>query len=166
MQARQPHVSTNWINVATFDEPDKAVAFRQFLREEGIDAQVHDERHLQRIWFLSQTEKAGVHVRVPEPSFEFTQNFLEMSPKARSFLRLAVRCPSCKSARVQFRQMTRNNVLPTLVAQMLVLFGVMRQECYCEDCHRTWRPGESPFAANQPITTSGSRGNPSPQRPT
>ena len=164
MQARHPHVSTAWINVATVDEPDKAIAFLQFLREEGIDAQVHDERRLQRNWFLTRTEKAGVHVRVPEPSFEFTQNLLEISSKAQSFLRLAVRCPSCNSARVQVPQMTRKNVLPTLVAQMLVLFGVMRQECYCEACQYTWRPGESPFATRTPATESSSRETPTSPR--
>ena len=160
MKARHPHVSTALINVATFDEPDKATAFRQFLREEGIAAQVHDERRLQKNWFLTRSSHAGVHVRVPEHSFEFTQNLLEISPKAQSFLSRAIHCPSCNSARVQFPQMTRKNVLPTLMAQMLVLFGVMQQECYCEACQYTWRPadGRSPSAdsssSRKPLRTT------------
>jgi hypothetical protein len=39
---------------------------------------------------------------------------------------------------------TNQNVLPTLVAHGLVAFGLMRHECYCEDCHFTWVRGTQP----------------------
>lgn len=123
--------------MATFDRPEEAQEFGQFLREEGITAQVQDERVLQRSWFLSRPV-AGIHVRVPESSFEYAQNYLETNPVAAGFLGRAIHCPSCNSVRVHYPQMTRKNILPTLVAQFLVLLGVIRREYYCEACHYTW----------------------------
>jgi len=139
MKNLAPHVSNVWITLATFDRPEEAGEFSQFLREEGITAQVQDERVLQKSWFLSRP-LAGVHVRVPESSFGFAQNHLETSPAAARFLRAAIHCPSCNSVRVHYPQMTRKNFLPTLVAQFLVLLGVMQREYYCEACHYTWSP--------------------------
>jgi len=134
-----PHVSNVWVTLATFDRPEEAQGLGQFLREEGITAQVHDERRLQKSWFLSRPI-AGVHVRVPESSFEYAQNYLEINPAATRFLRRAIHCPSCNSVRVHYPQMTRKNILPTLVAHFLVLLGVMKREYYCESCHYTWSP--------------------------
>jgi hypothetical protein len=136
-----PHVSNVWITLATFDSPEEAQAFSQFLREEGITAQVQDERRLQKSWFLSRPV-AGIHVRVPESSFEYAQNYLEINPGAIRFLRRAIHCPSCNSVRVHYPQMTRKNILPTLVAHFLLLVGVMKREYYCEACHYTWSPGK------------------------
>lgn len=152
MKNPEPHVSTAWINVASFDAPDEAIGLSHVLRDEGIDARVQDERTLQKGWFFTRPSRAGVHVCVPEPSFAFAQNYMEMSPLAARFLRRAANCPSCHSARVQFPQMTRKNVLPTVVAQALVLLGVMKHEYYCEACHYTWRPGEG-LPVNKPTSS-------------
>jgi rubredoxin len=141
MKTPEPHVSTAWITLASFHDPAAARELTDFLREEGIDARVQDERRLQKNWFLVGRTKAGVHVRLPEPSFNYAQNCLEMNPAvAERCLRKAVRCPSCGSPRVHFPQMTRKNVLPTLVAQALVLVGLMKLEYFCEACNYTWRP--------------------------
>jgi len=137
-----PHVSSAWINVATFDDPEDAQELSRLLRRESVDAQVQDERRLQRNWFLTKRNRAGVHVQVPEPSFTFARHFLERNEAVRHLIQNAVHCPSCGSPRVHFPQMTRKNLLPTLVAQLLVPFGVMRQEYYCEACQYTWKPGE------------------------
>jgi hypothetical protein len=136
-----PHLSNVWVNLATFNRPEEAQGFTQFLNKEGIEAQVQDERTLQKSWFWTRPV-AGIHVRVPEASFEYAQNCLGINPAATRFLRRAVHCPSCNSVRVHYPQMTRKNVLPTLVAQLLVLLGVMKRECYCEACHYTWVPDQ------------------------
>jgi len=152
MKNQEPHVSTAWINVASFDNPDEAIGLSHVLRDEGIDARVQDERTLQKSWFLTRPSRAGVHVCVPEPSFAFAQNYMEISPLVERFVRRAAHCPSCHSARVQFPQMTRKNILPTVVAQVLVLLRVMKHEYYCEACHYTWQPGEaSPAALASPL---------------
>lgn len=138
----EPHVSSAWINLATFNDPEDAHALCRLLRRESVEAQVQDERRLQRNWFLTRRARAGIHVRVPEPSFAYASDLIERSNAARDIVRFAVHCPSCRSPRVHFPQMTRKNLLPTLMAQLLVLVGVMRQEYYCEACQYTWSPRE------------------------
>jgi hypothetical protein len=130
-----------WATLASFNDPEEANALCEFLRQEGINTQVQDERRLQRWWFLAQP-LAGIHVRVPGASFEDAQSILQGNPASVRFLRRAIRCPSCNSVRVQYPQMTRKNILPTLVAQGLVFMRVMKRECYCETCHYTWVPGQ------------------------
>jgi hypothetical protein len=151
------HVSSAWINVATFDRPEDADELCRLLRKESVDAQVQDERRLQKNWFLTKRSRAGIHVRVPEPSFAFARDYLERSGTAHHLAQCAVHCPSCGSPRVHFPQMTRKNLLPTLVAQLLVLVGVIRQEYYCEACQYTWKPGESrrpAMAGQRPVRSN------------
>ncbi|HXJ55655.1 MAG TPA: hypothetical protein VNU68_03230 [Verrucomicrobiae bacterium] len=142
MKAPKPCPPSAWITVASFHTLAAAQGLTQFLRGEGIAAEVQDERRLQKRWFFVRNPRAGVHVRVPEPAYHYAQNCLQMDPTtAERCLRQAVHCPSCGSSRVQFPQMTRKNILPTLVAQVLMLTGFMEQEYFCEACHYTWRPG-------------------------
>jgi formate-dependent nitrite reductase cytochrome c552 subunit len=140
-----------WATIATFNNRPAAQAFCDFLRTEGFESRVADERKIQRFWFLA-APKAGIHVEVPEDCFGSVREALDDNPRADSALRDAIRCPSCRSTRVQYPQMTRKFILPTLVAQSLVLVGVMKHECYCEDCHYTWVPDKP---ANQPAAQAG-----------
>ncbi len=133
------HLSHAWITVATFNNALQARRLPEFLTNSGITAQVQDEHRLQKAWFLARP-LASHHVRVPELVFQNTQQFLATDPTATTLLKSAYRCPECNSTRVQYPQMTRKNVLPTLIAHFFVLVGVMRQECYCEDCHNSWVP--------------------------
>jgi len=142
MKVSEQEESTAWITVASFNEPAPADGLTQLLRRDGVDARVQDERKLQKNWFLVERTRAGVHVLVPELAYDRALHLLETNTAAETCLRQAVHCPSCGSARVQFPQMTRKNLLPTLVAQALVLTGIMKQEYFCETCHYTWRPGK------------------------
>ena len=126
--------STGWVNLATFDRLDRATALQAFLEKEGCETQIHDERNLQKFWFLSP-QQAGIHLRVRADSYTKAKQSLETKPE---FLLEAITCPSCHSSRVQYPAMTRKNILPTVVAQTLVLLRVMERECYCEDCHHSW----------------------------
>lgn len=131
------HVSSVWVNLATVDRLAEAQGLGQFLEDEGFTIQVQNERTLQRMWFLSRPV-AGIHVRVPESSFEQALTCVEENPVAAPFLHKAVHCPSCRSVRVHYPQMTRKNILPTIVAQLLVLLRLMQHEYFCEACHHTW----------------------------
>jgi hypothetical protein len=126
-----------WTNIAVFDNPDDAGRLAGFLKSEGFETRVHDERKLQRYWFLAAPQ-AGVHTQVPQKQFEEVEQRLDNAPNAPTLLANAIRCPSCKSLRVEYPQMTRKFVLPTLVAQVLVVLGLMKRECYCETCQYTW----------------------------
>jgi hypothetical protein len=124
-------------NVATFDQLPNAEALSAFLIGHGIHAHVHDERRLQRWWFVAKPG-AGLHVRVPQEELPLSERFLSTYPEAQRLLASAIRCPDCGSCQVQYPAITRKNILPALVAQTAVLFGLMDHECYCEKCQFTW----------------------------
>ena len=126
-----------WTDVAVFDDPEEANRFYGFLKTEGFDCRVHDERKLQRFWFWTPPQ-AGIQVQVAQKEFAAVEQWLDQTNGAPSLLARAIRCPSCKSLRVRYPQMTRKFILPTIVAQLLVLSGLMKRECYCENCQYTW----------------------------
>lgn len=127
-----------WVIVAVFDDVKAAIALQAFLSSEGFATRIHDERRLQRYWFLVRPH-AGIQVQIVEHDYDAVKNVLHIPPGTSLHLQKAIRCPSCNSLRVQYPQMTRNFVLPTVVAQILVFTGAMERENYCEDCHHTWK---------------------------
>jgi len=143
------HIGPAWITLATFNDMEDARNLGQLLTDGGVVTEVEDERRLQKAWFWTKPQ-AGVHVTVPERMFERAKNFLEANPTASELVKKAIHCPSCHSPRVQYPAMTRKNVLPTLVAQMLFITGITKRECYCENCHFTWIPGEEDLSVNAP----------------
>lgn len=137
-QTHQPQtLHPVWSRLAAFNNTKPAQTLVDFLEQRGFVARLYDERKLQRFWFLARPI-AGICVQVPEECIPEVREFLSAQPEAEELLRSAVHCPSCKSTRVHYPQMTRKNVLPTLVAHGLVSLGFLRHECYCEDCHFTW----------------------------
>jgi len=128
------------LTIATFDDLASAEALQRLLQREGFAARVHDERKVQRFWFLARP-LAGVHVRVAEGSIDGIQRLLQVHQAAEATLSRAYRCRSCGSSRVQYPAMTRKNLLPTLAIHLLVAVGLLKHEFYCENCHNTW---ESP----------------------
>ncbi len=132
-----------WANVAAFEKKTDAEEFHSHLTRKGVEAQVYDERNLQSWWFLARP-KIGVRVQVPSKNFYDVADKVNADPSAKSILRKAVHCPSCESLKVEYPQMTRRFILPTLIAHFLVLLGVMKHSYYCEDCHFTWTKNRAP----------------------
>ena len=64
-----------WLTVATFNEPEEAEPLRRRLQEAGFTAEVHDERNLQK-WYFLAPPLAGIRLRVPK----------ERQPDARRLL--------------------------------------------------------------------------------
>lgn len=125
-----------WMTVAAFDATGHAERLCSRLQTDGFAARIHDERALQRCWFLSRPH-ACLQVQVPKREFEATKVYLDHEAHT-GLLSSAVHCPSCHSPRVQFPQINRNFVLPTLVAHLGVLLGLTSRQYYCEHCHHTW----------------------------
>ena len=136
MKTEKEHSSRSGANVASYDEMEPAEALSAFLRSCGIEAHVQDERRLQR-WWLMARPRAGLHVRVPQDQLPAADRHLD-KPEAVPLLASAIRCPDCKSCQVQYPAITRKTILPALVAQAAVLFGMMEHQCYCERCQFTW----------------------------
>ena len=130
-------VAENSAVVATFHNRSGAEAFGEYLVRNGVGIKVQDERRLQRYWFLSRP-RAGIHVHVLKERLPLAEQMLKeweasVTPGTR-----AIHCPACDSSRIQYPQMTRRFLLPTLVAQLGVWLGIFTQSFYCESCHHTW----------------------------
>src|SRR4051812_15328607 len=106
--ATDPSVGNVWVNVATFDELADAQQMESALKKERFEAQVQNERRLQRFWFIVNPQ-GGIHVQIRSGDLDKVQEFLRATPAAQAIFQKAIRCPSCDSSRVQYPAMTRKN---------------------------------------------------------
>jgi predicted Zn-ribbon and HTH transcriptional regulator len=127
----------NRIPVATFGTRSAAEPLQRRLADAGIQAEIHDELKLEKFWFASK-EKSGSRLEVPADQFERAYHLLLDWDAADGALRDAVRCPECKSLRVQYPQFTRRSLIPNLVVGTLAAIGQIEKQYYCDDCHFTW----------------------------
>lgn len=123
--------------VTTFNELAPAAQLQTRLLQAGVQAVIHDESKLERFWFMSE-QLAAIHVRVPESDYLNAQRLLGEWENSTELLRAAVRCPDCRSSRVEFPQGSRKSLLPTAGQTVLMLLHVLPREYYCMDCHCTW----------------------------
>ena len=136
----------NRIPVATFITRSAAEPLQRRLTEAGIQAEVHDELKLEKLWFVSK-DRSGARLEVPSDQFERAYQLLLDWDAAAGALREAVRCPECKSLRVQYPQFTRKSFIPNLLMGALAAIGQVEKQYYCEDCHYTWpKEGTKPSA--------------------
>jgi predicted Zn-ribbon and HTH transcriptional regulator len=142
----------NRMPVALFSNSSKAEPLRQRLVESGIRAEVHEELRLEKLWFVAK-HSAGARLEVPADQFERAYEQLLQWDEAEGALRNAIRCPECRSLRVDYPQFTRKFFIPNLVMGLFAELGLIAKEYYCEDCHFTWpkegtraRPGRAHMA--------------------
>src|SRR5947199_9877126 len=98
------------IPVATFSNRAKAEPVQKRLAESGIKAEIHDELRLEKLWFVSRLA-AGVRLEVPVSQFQRAAELLLNWDAAERALHQAIRCPECKSLRVDYPQFTRKSML-------------------------------------------------------
>lgn len=128
----------NNVTVATFNSVQPAEQLKEELQEAGIPAKVTDQHIFQRLWFLAKPY-CSFHLDV-QKDFHSQANALLIEWHARNHaLSEAVRCPMCGSLRVEYPQMTRKFILPTLIAHLLTLLRITKHSLYCMECHNTWR---------------------------
>lgn len=125
----------NYVTIATFNDAAKAEPLKQRLEQAGIPALVQDDSMLERVWFVKE-KLANVRVKVESRDYERALELLRQWD-VDGALRDAVRCPECKSPRVEYPQFTRKFFLPNLVGLFASLGGTPK-EFYCQDCHFTW----------------------------
>jgi hypothetical protein len=126
----------NTIPVALFNHRSDAEPLQRRLSEAGVQAEIHDFALLN-----------GARITVPADQFEQAYRLLlEWEPEGA--LRGVIRCPECKSLRVEYPQYTHKSTLPNLLIGFLANIGAMNKEFYCQDCHFTWpREGTKPSRA-------------------
>ena len=129
-----------------------------------MNAEVYDESRLQRFFFLSKP-LAGNKILVDSKDFEKAKAILSCLDAEEDVLHDAVRCPQCKSSRIEYPQFTRKFVTPTLVEIFCVL-KIIDKEYYCENCQHTWAPV---VKHERPTDTLGwpinEEANPEPEKP-
>ena len=131
------------VTVATFNQRSQAEPVKKRLDEAGIPAEVDHESTLEWLWFMA-TPVIKVRLKVRTADYENALRLLHAWDEAEGILRDAIRCPECRSSRVEYPQFTRKFFLPNLIG-ILAAMGVVRREFYCENCHYTWpKAGSKP----------------------
>jgi hypothetical protein len=138
----------NRIPVAIFNDRSQGEPLRRRLQETGVHAEVHDELRLEKLWFVSRPT-AVARLEVPANDFERSYRLL-LDWDAEGALRDAIRCPECRSLRVDYPQFTRRSFIPNLVMGALAAIGQVEREFYCQDCHYTWPKEGTKASRNRP----------------
>jgi len=125
-----------WLTAATFNEPEYAEPLRRRLNEAGIPAEIHDERKLQKWYFLAPT-LAGIRLRVPKEKQPEARKLLETWHAQDGALRCAIICPECGSSRIEYPQFSRH-FLWGGVAAVFAALGCFQRKFFCKSCNYTW----------------------------
>lgn len=122
--------------IATFNDSGNAKHLRDRLIESGVRADINSEGHLQQV-AAGAAAKANIKLSVADDDFAKAQKLLVEWETTDPDLAFAIRCPQCKSSRIQYPQLTRKFLTPALMGILLAL-KIFPKEFYCEDCHFTW----------------------------
>jgi hypothetical protein len=80
----------------------------------------------------------GARLDVPASDFERAHRLVLEWDRVEGALQAAIRCPECKSLRIDYPQFTRNSIIPNLIIGLLATIARVEKEYYCYDCHFTW----------------------------
>lgn len=126
----------NNISIALFSRQSDAEPYLRRLNAAGLNAELHDCHSMN-----------GARIEVPAEQFERAYQLM-VEWDAVDGLRGAIRCPECRSLRVEYPQYTHKSTLPNLLVGLLANIGAMPKEFYCQDCHFTWpKEGTKPSRA-------------------
>jgi len=117
----------NTMSVALFHCRSEAEPLQKRLSEAGIHAKVHDCSSMK-----------GARIEVSADEFERAYQLLFDWDAAEGALRDTIRCPECRSLRIEYPQYTHKSSLPNLLVGALVNVHAIRKEFFCHDCHFTW----------------------------
>lgn len=124
-----------WSDVAVFENLDTAQAMETFLRNSAFETRTYDDKLFRYFLFL-RPPRVTYRVQVGKTQHGDAVKLLDAQPPA--VLTKAIHCPACGSVRVNYPQMTRRFVLPTILLHLGIIFRVIEHECYCENCHHMW----------------------------
>ncbi len=144
-QSHQP-----WVNVAVFEKLDDSKVLEAFLKDKGLDARTYDDKLFRYFLFL-RPPQVTYRVQIRKNRFEGVTELLQS--KAPTVLGQAIHCPACGSLLVNYPQMTRKFILPTVLLHLGIIFRIIQHECYCEHCHEMWNLPEKDRAVPEPPAT-------------
>lgn len=124
-----------WHDVAVFEDAGDSQVLAAFLKDHGCETRTHDDKWFRLFLFLRPPRKT-YRVQVREHHFEEVAGLLQ--GKSPAVLEHAMHCPSCGSLRINYPQMTRRFILPTILLHLGIIFRIIDHQCYCEHCHAVW----------------------------
>lgn len=124
-----------WLDVALFERQDAGRALQSLLEDNGLEARTYDDKWFRYFLFL-RPPRITYRVQVRRNHIEEVNRLLEQ--KAPVVLKQAIHCPACGSLHVNYPQMTRRFILPTVLLHLGIIFRIIEHECYCEHCHEMW----------------------------
>ena len=123
------------VTIATFDEAAKAKHLKSRLQQAGVKADVHNEARIQMV--AGGQPHANAKVLVEEPDFEKANTLIHEWEENDPDIGCAIRCPQCRSPRIEYPQLTRKFLTPWLASALFAL-RIFPKQFYCQDCHNTW----------------------------
>jgi hypothetical protein len=121
--------ATNFVTVASFSDLQPALRLQNILHSKGVTSEIQ-ERH----WF--STEKTGgIKLKVRHRDWNYVKTLLNDLDNDEEILKGAIQCPECGSARVQYPQLSRKFITPSIVATFIPF---LKWKFYCQDCHCMW----------------------------
>lgn len=124
----------SWTDVAVFENLSDGRALEKFLTNHRLESRTYDDKVFRYFLFL-RPPTVTYRVQVRGNAFRAATELLDKAP---AILEKALHCPSCGSLRVNYPQMTRKFILPTVILHLGIIFRVIEHECYCEHCHCIW----------------------------
>ena len=142
----------SWVSVAVFENEGEARGLAGFLQTRKFEARTYDDKIMRLLLFLRPPQKT-YRVQVRNSEFKVVSHLIAHDAEAEKLLRDSLHCPSCGSLHVQYPQMTRRFILPTVLLHAGIILRIVEHEAYCEHCHFIWHLGEQPVpeAAGVPV---------------
>jgi len=125
--------------VAVFENLGDGKALETFLTGHWLESRTYDDKLFRYFLFL-RPPHVTYRVQVHGNAFRAARELLAKSTPA--VLQQAMHCPSCGSLQVNYPQMTRKFIMPTVILHLGIIFRVIDHQCYCEHCHEMWNPLE------------------------
>lgn len=140
----------SWVNLAVFEQERDARKLEKYLQDHKFETRTYDDKIMRLLLFLRPPEKT-YRVQVRGGDLKTVAHIVKHEADAVPFLKDSLHCPSCGALCVQYPQMTRRFIMPTVILHAGILLRLIEHEAYCESCHFIWHLSEHPLAeAPQP----------------
>jgi len=126
-----------WVNLAVFKQQSEAQSLENSLRQHGFEVRTKNDGKVQFWWFLAPP-RATFRVQVGAKDVNAVEEFFELDRSAGLLTERAIHCPACKSLKIEYPQMTRGFMTPTLLLDLGIIFRIIDHQAYCEECQYTW----------------------------
>src|ERR1043165_5086619 len=123
------------VTLATFNDRDHAQPVVERLQQAGFHPELQDETKWQNHRFAEHL--ASVKIRIDETEFDRARQQLKQWDATEHCLEQAVCCPECGSPDVDYPQVTRKFIMPSLHT-LLFKLHIVEKEFYCNTCQATW----------------------------